>query len=324
MPTSASSGSGPAAPVAGSRFAGASTSAWIWLLLLAIGLAATLAGPPEGMTALARESVPRLLGGDLALTTSALLAVLLYGAWLLIEPLVVVGAILLLELRFSPDAGTKDFRLGWLINGAAAVFVFAMSGLMRLLDLKPEPLLQVDVGGSLASLVLVGIPALLLSLLVLDFLEYWVHRAQHRFAVLWRFHAVHHSADVDVLHNYRHPLDLLPMMMFVALPQALLIGLSEVQLYLLVAFTSLQTHLNHTRLPVHLGPLGRVFCDNRYHFVHHSPDSAFHNRNFAGRFPVLDRMFGTYAPRPDRLVETGLAGVRPPATFRDYLLPRLP
>jgi hypothetical protein len=302
----------------------ASGSAWIWLPLLGIGLAAVLAGPPAAVSELARESVPRLLGGDLGLGAPALLAAAFHAGWILLEPLLVVGAILLLELCFVPGAGERSYRLGWLINGASALFILAFSALARGLGLQPEPLLRIDPGDGLPSLLLIGVPALLASLFVLDFFEYWVHRAQHRFAFLWRFHAVHHSVEVDVLHNYRHPLDHLPLILFVAMPQALLIGVTQGQLYLLVAFTSLQTHLNHMRLPVHLGPLGRVFCDNRYHFVHHSPDPALFNRNFAGRFPIFDRMFGTQAARPGHLVATGLPDAGPPASFGDYLLARMP
>ena len=34
----------------------------------------------------------------------------------------------------------------------------------------------------------------LLILLVSDFVQYWTHRAYHEVPLLWRLHAVHHSA----------------------------------------------------------------------------------------------------------------------------------
>ncbi len=37
-----------------------------------------------------------------------------------------------------------------------------------------------------------GWPGLALDLLLLDFLIYWWHRANHRWPLLWRFHLVHH------------------------------------------------------------------------------------------------------------------------------------
>jgi sterol desaturase/sphingolipid hydroxylase (fatty acid hydroxylase superfamily) len=42
-----------------------------------------------------------------------------------------------------------------------------------------------------------------------DLIIYWGHRLQHRVGLLWRFHAVHHSAEhLDWLAAHReHPLD---------------------------------------------------------------------------------------------------------------------
>jgi sterol desaturase/sphingolipid hydroxylase (fatty acid hydroxylase superfamily) len=32
-------------------------------------------------------------------------------------------------------------------------------------------------------------------LLITDFVQYWAHRAFHRIPFLWKFHAIHHSAE---------------------------------------------------------------------------------------------------------------------------------
>src|SRR6185369_10420019 len=40
-----------------------------------------------------------------------------------------------------------------------------------------------------------GTAGLLLDLLLLDFLIYWWHRANHRWSALWRFHDVHHRDE---------------------------------------------------------------------------------------------------------------------------------
>ena len=43
------------------------------------------------------------------------------------------------------------------------------------------------------------------AFLLLDFLNYAVHRCQHAVPFLWRFHALHHSdPDVDVTTSVRH------------------------------------------------------------------------------------------------------------------------
>src|SRR6185295_8161022 len=36
---------------------------------------------------------------------------------------------------------------------------------------------------------------IILALFIVDFIIYWIHRAQHRFEVLWRTHAWHHSVE---------------------------------------------------------------------------------------------------------------------------------
>jgi sterol desaturase/sphingolipid hydroxylase (fatty acid hydroxylase superfamily) len=295
----------------------------LWALVLGVGLAAVLAGhlPPGGAAAVARAAGARLAGGDFSLDLAEAAALAFVAGWIMAKPLAVMGAILWLEFRFSPGAKPKDYLLAWVFQGLIAAMFFCSMVAGDVFGLRPEPLIRADGAGG--GLLLVA--AFLANLLLLDFLEYWVHRAQHRFALLWRFHKLHHSLDMDVLHNIRHPLDHLPMILLVALPAAFLIGLDETQLALLIAFTSLQGHLNHTRLPIHLGPLGgTLLCDNRYHFLHHSRDPAYYNRNFAGRFPLMDRLFGTYAPRGDGLAETGLDSEAAPRTLGEYLTVRLP
>src|SRR5437870_1650266 len=36
-------------------------------------------------------------------------------------------------------------------------------------------------------------PKILLAIFMVDFIIYWIHRAQHQFDLLWRTHAWHHS-----------------------------------------------------------------------------------------------------------------------------------
>src|SRR5882724_4180450 len=63
-------------------------------------------------------------------------------------------------------------------------------------------------GGGWISLPDQGLGALFSVLVLLaakDFLDYWVHRAQHRFSLLWRMHSLHHSDEtVNVATAQRH------------------------------------------------------------------------------------------------------------------------
>jgi len=60
--------------------------------------------------------------------------------------------------------------------------------------------------------------------LLSDFLIYWGHRLQHRVGFLWRFHAVHHSAEhLDWLAAHReHPLDTIYTVGLINLPAFIL------------------------------------------------------------------------------------------------------
>jgi sterol desaturase/sphingolipid hydroxylase (fatty acid hydroxylase superfamily) len=57
-------------------------------------------------------------------------------------------------------------------------------------------------------------------ILLSDFFVYWGHRLQHRSALLWRFHSVHHSAEhLDWLAAHReHPLGTVYTLTLINLP----------------------------------------------------------------------------------------------------------
>jgi len=164
--------------------------------------------------------------------------------------------------------------------------------------------------GALAPLrgkLLEGIPFVLqvpIYLVVVDFCVYWIHRAQHRFAFLWVFHATHHSQrDLNFLTSQRvHPIDhfVQDVCMFVPL---WLLGFGEsawLPLYLLGEFT---LAAQHSRIPWRYGPLYRVIVSPVFHSYHHSVDPAHHDRNFAGLFSFWDYLFGTAARDEGRAPE---------------------
>lgn len=285
-----------------------------------------LAGPlpPGGFDALARPAVLRLLHGSFAIDAMEIAAIAAVAAWLVAKPLAVVAALLWLELRFSPGAGHRNFLVAWGVQAFTISFVVLFTTLLSLLDVFPEPLLKIEAAGSTLTLLVVLLPAFFLNLLITEFFQYWIHRAFHHFPLLWRFHALHHSLEVNVLNNIGHPVESVLAILFVGIPTALLIGVSHEQLFLVVAFTSIQGHINHTLLPIHLGPLsGTLLCDNRFHVIHHSLDPAHFNKNFAN-IPIWDMVFGTYVPSSPRLIPTGLADRAPPRTIGQYLTVRLP
>jgi len=142
-----------------------------------------------------------------------------------------------------------------------------------------------------------GLPSsvrILLALALVDFVLYWVHRAQHRFEWLWRTHAWHHSTELlywfsgfrtSFLHSLFYNLVQtgVPMLVFRLTPLettcAFAIGLF-IQFW------------QHTNLRPEIGALRHVVITPQYHRIHHAA-SAFRDQNFAFVFPIWDRLFGT-------------------------------
>ncbi len=300
--------------------------------ILAVGAASAVAGGligrltdlPTGSAAL--QGLVRLSHGDLLLRAAEIRGMALIAFGGLGLPLAVLALMLLIERTAGPsEREPKDHLLAWqvqaLFYGFSALLAYALS---KLAPLPWRPLIQIEAGEGVAGTLFKTLPAFLLILLAIDFFRYWFHRAQHRFAILWRFHSVHHAPrDLDVFHNINHPIELVGEVFFMWLPMSLLIGMNGGSLYGLAVLFTVQGHIHHMNVPMHYGPFLRHFlADNRYHFVHHSTDPRDFDTNFAGMFPVWDRVFGTYRePRPGPLPETGLSG-DPPTRLTHYLLGR--
>ena len=127
-----------------------------------------------------------------------------------------------------------------------------------------------------------------------DFLLYWTHRTFHK-AVLWPFHAVHHSSlDVDWTTTYRsHPINqmlgsgLVSTIMIVAgMPPAIMIAL--------VPFDTISAAFVHANLNWSLGPLKYVVATPVFHRWHHTAPDEGGECNFASTFAIWDYLFGTF------------------------------
>lgn len=255
------------------------------------------------------------------------------AAWIfiviLLRPLALLLLVVMVETALTRgEPRPRDRRLAWTARGLFLTITYLTDMMLgRSIHLPVGPLLDFAGPASPSALRTLEMGLLfLLSLLVADFFQYWAHRGYHRFALLWRFHAVHHAPrHLGVLRNFEHPVEAVFSWFLIAAPANLVIaGVDSSQLDLIAAFFLVQNDLVHTRARVHLGPLGRVFTDNRYHFIHHSRDPAHFNTNFAAIFPVIDRLFGTYCPPGDALPDTGLDDRLPPTRLSQYFFANLP
>jgi sterol desaturase/sphingolipid hydroxylase (fatty acid hydroxylase superfamily) len=173
-----------------------------------------------------------------------------------------------------------------------------------------------------------------LMLLVNDVGGYWGHRALHAWPWLWRFHAVHHSAEeMDWLVNTRaHPFDMVVTRLSGLVPVYLL-GLAHTTgmqidpaVALLMIIGTVWTFFLHANMRVRLGPLEWLISSPAFHHWHHTNDEH-RDHNFAFIFPFIDRIFGTVWLPKEWPAQYGIdEKISPTLTgqFFDPLLPRSP
>ncbi|MEM1012234.1 MAG: sterol desaturase family protein [Planctomycetota bacterium] len=126
-----------------------------------------------------------------------------------------------------------------------------------------------------------------------DGLIYWGHRLQHRVGFLWRFHAIHHSAEhLDWLAAHReHPLDTIFTITLVNLP-VFALGFPVEALALFAGFRGLWAIFIHANVRLPIGPLRVLIGAPELHHWHH--DKARDAGNYANVSPIFDLLFGTY------------------------------
>jgi sterol desaturase/sphingolipid hydroxylase (fatty acid hydroxylase superfamily) len=135
-------------------------------------------------------------------------------------------------------------------------------------------------------------------LLLGDLIGYASHRLFHG-RRLWRFHAIHHSSTrLDWLSSVRlHPVNDVVGRLLQAVPLFLL-GFPPTLLAGYVPFLTFYAILLHANVRWTFGPLRYVLASPAFHHWHHTTEAEGLDKNFAGLFPFIDLLFGTfYMPR---------------------------
>ncbi|HYS53891.1 MAG TPA: sterol desaturase family protein [Thermoanaerobaculia bacterium] len=149
-----------------------------------------------------------------------------------------------------------------------------------------------------------------------DLTGYLTHRLFHR-RPLWRFHAIHHSSEsLDWLAAARvHPLNEAISRVLQLIPFFLL-GFDPRVVAAAIPFLTFYTIFLHANLRWDFGPLRTVIASPRFHRWHHTSEEEGLDRNFAGLFPWIDILFGTfYMPVQREPQRFGLHHEPIPTTF---------
>jgi sterol desaturase/sphingolipid hydroxylase (fatty acid hydroxylase superfamily) len=147
-----------------------------------------------------------------------------------------------------------------------------------------------------------GLQGLLLDLLLLDFLIYWWHRANHEIRFLWRFHEVHHlDRFLDTTSAVRfHWGEVLLSAGFRAAVILLFdIPIASVLVFETVVLFAAIFHHSNVKLPRGLEwALSRVIITPSIHWVHHHAVRRDTDSNYGTLFSFWDRLFASKSPNP--------------------------
>lgn len=219
------------------------------------------------------------------------------GLFINLPAIVVLGLLLTGLERLRPLRRQPVFRRGWRTDVLHLVVTHTLEVLLTVAIALPlmrlaqslRPGVFVELAASMPKWLLVAV-----FLFLADGVGTLWHRFEHRGGFFWRVHAVHHSSEqLDWLASARrHPLGTsmgrglsAGVLVFLGAPAEVLAPVAG-----LVGLWGVLLHAN-VRLP--LGPLRHVIATPQFHRRHHAKVAG-PGGNFAGLFPVWDRLLGTH------------------------------
>lgn len=154
-----------------------------------------------------------------------------------------------------------------------------------------------------------------------DFVYYWIHRAIHRWAWLWKAsgHGFHHAfqnlhaLNVGTNHPFEMVLLTLPMVLVAAVFGAGAEAVGGTTVLIVV-----NTAAAHANVRMETPGLNWIVTSANQHRRHHSSDFETSNTNFACNAILWDRLFGTYSR--GEVAQTGI-GPGEPTLLQKFLLP---
>lgn len=149
-----------------------------------------------------------------------------------------------------------------------------------------------------------SLPAIIVSVVLLDAVIYWQHVMFHNVPVLWRLHRMHHAdQDIDVTTGARfHPVEII-ISMWIKIGAVTVIGAPvwAVIVFEIVLNASAMFNHSNARLPLPIDKwLRLVIVTPDMHRVHHSIIERETHSNFGFFLSIWDRLFTTYVAQPSK------------------------
>lgn len=154
--------------------------------------------------------------------------------------------------------------------------------------------------------------------LVDDFSRFLLHYSYHKIPFLWRFHAIHHSAEILTpltlyrVHSIEFMLNNLRAILVTAFISGIFlycfknhIGLVEilgVNLFNFM-FNLLGANLRHSHIPIGFGVFEKVFISPHQHQIHHSAERHHWDKNFGSCLAIWDQLFNSWLPAKGQKVK---------------------
>ena len=141
----------------------------------------------------------------------------------------------------------------------------------------------------------------ILCFLLIDFVQYLMHRIHHQVPFLWRLHRLHHSEkEVDSYSTFlHHPVEAL--LVFILL--TIFFVIFDIPVIVILVYSIVQglhSAFTHSKILVPQKIdfyLRRLIITPNAHRLHHSLDKSEGNTNFGQLFLIWDKLLGTYEYR---------------------------
>lgn len=226
-----------------------------------------------------------------------------------------------------PESEQQTSR--WLNNISITAFNFFLMSLVMVVISSSSWLNNIRPDTQVLDYFGLNVPEkIVVTIMLLEFTTYWLHRLMHIIPVLWRIHAVHHAdIEMDVTTTHRHHPFEPVLVLITTLPVLILLGPPVLALILYNLLHIIVATVSHSNLCLSKSLdhwLRYLFITPDFHRVHHMSQKVYTDSNYGAIFPWFDYLFGTAKKIPyakQETVKLGLSYFRKPLDSRiDQLL----